>query len=172
MLEIILAGSISFDIVNTFSGEYTHEPIAEWAGTHPYLWFTTILVVWGVIGYMLYRLMDRLQAASEKDLRITMRFDRKVDTDRLNAYLATKEVLVSEETADANTRLERVSWKEEILDHETSLQLSFEAASGILRTFSADVPSPGVLTARDVKGHLVEQLKDAGIMTEDEPVSM
>ncbi len=172
VLEIILAGSISFDIVNTFSGEYTNEPLALWAGEHPSLWFLIILMVWGVIGWLLYRIMDQLQAASEKDLRITMRFDHKVDTDRLKAYMATKEVLVSEETADANTRLKRVSWKEDILDHEASLQISFEAASGILRTFSADVPSPGVLTARDVKGYLVDQLKKAEVITEDEPVSM
>jgi hypothetical protein len=87
VLEVMMAGSISFSIVNTLPGQYTSPTFSEFAAANPYTWLLIIIAVWAVIGYGLYRIMSLLEWRSEKDLRVHLRFDRKVDIERLRAYL-------------------------------------------------------------------------------------
>mmetsp|Transcript_26750 Transcript_26750/g.68774 ORF Transcript_26750/g.68774 Transcript_26750/m.68774 type:complete len:962 (+) Transcript_26750:123-3008(+) len=120
MMQIILSGSLAFDILDRLTGEWS---VAEtwWASKYiveplihtPGVWFALNLFLWFLLGYGLYLLSCYLSDKAQGVLMVRLKPNWKISLKRLKGFLKKKDIKEEEVSADGSNRIYKTTWEEE-----------------------------------------------------------
>ena len=99
-----MAGSFAFDIVDRLSGGSLNIVVPDWIDrylvhffiSYPMAFWTSNMAWLVLVSIALLILMDRLAAAALGMLTLRVKVNRKVNLEKLRAYLATKAIDVTD----------------------------------------------------------------------------
>jgi len=119
ILQVILAGSLAFDIVDRFFLFYMSldhsESSFKWVVDTPLIWFLINISVWMVFGAVLIRYIRHQTSVATGILSYRFVLNKKVNHERFMQYLSTKTIQNQDSTLEtigkAHTR--KVQWEEE-----------------------------------------------------------
>jgi len=122
IMQVVLAGSLAFDIVDRAFGEYLsiadrigwvvdniQKPLVE----TPLMWFSINMLFWLFLGGGLVMFMRRLSYLGNAVDSKKVRINRRVHMDALNAYMAQKEIEAIDIQEDDVSRIKKFSWTED-----------------------------------------------------------
>merc|ERR1711988_1643213 len=99
MMQIILVGSLAFQILDRLTGEWTVVN-RDWANSfiepmlaQPYAWFVINILAWLVLGFLVLRLVAKRGSDKSQIVDIQIRLNEELNTDLLEIYLDTKTVV-------------------------------------------------------------------------------
>ena len=121
MMQVILAGSLAFDVLDRLTGEWSVvdqpwardwivDPLINRAG----VWFALNMTLWCVIALSLVKFMNYLGELSGNVQTLRMKPNLRINVDMLVSFLARK--AVSEEGSERDTSgsvIRKVTWTED-----------------------------------------------------------
>ncbi|KAG5192767.1 hypothetical protein JKP88DRAFT_269267 [Tribonema minus] len=115
----VLAGSLSFDILDRITGDWTVTNTTWLNGfmnafilNSPGLWFFVSMFVWGGVAFLLWRLFHWGYHNEQGLTTVRTRFHRKVFLDRLTEWLGSKIISYEERNYDLTNDLVRITFEE------------------------------------------------------------
>eukprot|EP00948_MAST-09A_sp_MAST-9A-sp1_P000242 g242.t1 len=182
IMQIILAGSFAFDILDRLSGGTLNITVPTWVNTLlvnniikiPMLWF--ILNMLWLIGISagLLRLMRYLASQADGALTFRVRLNMTADVDALRKYLSGKKVEVTDSIAEPSPPMEirKSAWVE--VDRELwkgeppKIEVQFDNTySFILVCVFTTNRRRSLLTEPDLLNILLEQLRENKVVTQE-----
>lgn len=120
VMQVILAGSFAFDIVDRLSGGTLNIAVPDWVNIYvtdpvistPFLWFALNLAWLAVVSYAILKFMRLVQERSNGALTLRVKVNRRIDLKRWHAFLDTRVLEVTDMTSDDQVDLCKVSWFE------------------------------------------------------------
>eukprot|EP00937_MAST-01D_sp_MAST-1D-sp2_P002067 g2067.t1 len=121
VMQVILAGSFAFDVVDRVSGGTLNIEVPEWVNDAltrpiinvPFLWFL-LNVAWLVLCCLaLWSFMRHVARQGDGALTLRIRVDRPLRLARLRAFLDTRALEVTDATLDPQKEVQKVSWFEQ-----------------------------------------------------------
>merc|ERR1719230_360682 len=119
LMQVILAGSLAFDILDRLTGEWTVVK-QEWAKTYfvdplmvqPGVWFLIAMFLWLCIAAGLIWFMHYLQDQAQGVLSLRLKVNLPIDLDQFHEFLKQKNVEDEEIECDKSTALKKIKWTE------------------------------------------------------------
>ena len=119
LMQVILAGTLSFDILDRITGDWTVTD-QEWAKSafveplmkQPGVWFLISIGLWVVIGTVLIKFMHYLQDQAQGVLSIRLKVNLPIDMANLMVYLKRKNIEDEEMESDRTTATKKLAWTE------------------------------------------------------------
>ncbi len=121
VMQVILAGSFAFDILDRLSGGTLNIVVPDWIEygivrpviSKPMLWWGINMLWLTFMSICLLRYMDYLGGLAMGALSVRITVNRKIDINKLNAFMKTRTVNVTDETIDDDMTQKKISWDEE-----------------------------------------------------------
>jgi hypothetical protein len=121
VMQIILAGSFAFDIVDRLSGGTLNIAVPDWiieglvipVISVPFLFWFLNMAWLGLVSIGLMRLMARLAADALGALTLRLRVDRKINVAKLKEFMSTRKVDVFDSIMEEKSLLKKMTWTEE-----------------------------------------------------------
>ena len=118
-MQVILAGSFAFDILDRISGGTLNIVVPDWINSSlvdyvikvPFLWFVLNMIWLAVISRLLIWLMNFLGDMANGEYTLRVKVNLKIDTKRLHAYLDTKTLEVTDSVAEALVEIRKCQWQ-------------------------------------------------------------
>jgi WD repeat-containing protein 35 len=156
IMEVILAGSLAFDIMDRITGEWSVMSTPDagtWGAEYlgpliniPGVWFLISMSLWAVIAFGLYRFMNWMQERSEPVLIARVKVNRPCSIQALNDYLYNKPVTIRDVDDYTDTLRKKVTWIENDLKkwsaREIKIELFFDEKNGFILSYLLEVPRP------------------------------
>ncbi|MHA1893677.1 MAG: hypothetical protein ACTSX4_04160 [Candidatus Helarchaeota archaeon] len=175
IIEMILAGSIAFDLVQTLFGE----PAGEFIAT---MFSTNILVanlyIFGLGGLMwigiataLYKFLKLLERRMTKFLRVNMKINGECNLDNLRKYLKTREIDVLETKEDVSTSVRTLEWEESGRKwgiNTLSFKLTFDEKNKFLENILIEIINPRNITRKEIIKSVMQELVDSEVVPKRE----
>lgn len=144
VMQIILAGSFAFDIVDRLSGGTLNIVVPTWVDealvgpiiSVPFLFWFLNMCWLGLVSIVLMKFMKYLASLGEGFLSLRVKVNRKVDKEALMKFLGTRAIKVSETVSEGGIKLKKQMWSEE--DDELwqgsapDIEVFFDATNGFL----------------------------------------
>lgn len=119
LMQVILAGTLAFDILDRLTGEWTVTN-QEWAKSafvesfmkQPGVWFLFSIGLWVIIGTALIKFMHYLEEQSMGVLTVRMKVNVPVDMAALHKYLRRKNITEEELESDKISATKKIAWIE------------------------------------------------------------
>jgi len=119
LMQVILAGTLSFDILDRVTGDWTVTD-QEWAKSafvdplmkQPGVWFLISIGLWILIGVGLIKFMHYLQEQALGVLSIRLKVNLPIDMANFHSYLKRKNIEEEEMESDKTTATKKMSWTE------------------------------------------------------------
>jgi hypothetical protein len=180
IMQVILAGSFAFDIVDRMSGGTLNITVPDWINTVlvegiisiPFLWFFLNMLWLLFIGKMLLMLMAYLGELANGAVTLRIQFNTKVDLEKLEIFLKSKTIevtdSVSEPTGDlkkcAFMETDKVLWQGE----PPKVEMAWNATYGFLLGVTISVNGRNTkLNDREMVETLKKMFIAANVMTKD-----
>jgi hypothetical protein len=150
IIEIILAGAIAFDIVETLE---VLQFLSTSVGAFPAPIGTMVILGgtlggWFLIAGGLYLAMQFLTKRSEPLLSMNIRLDTPCNVEKLEAYLDSKPIVTRSSKQDEVTDILKVTWEEtdhhQWLGEEPKLALTYDAKNSFILSLSAEFSNPKI----------------------------
>jgi hypothetical protein len=134
VIQLVLSGTIAFDIVLAITGEYI-TPYAAMAADYPLLFFGSAVVLWFVIVFGLKKAMDWMGGRIEKDHLVRHTLNMKCDPKKIDSYLSTKVIVSIDEEVEENHESIRTHYifKEPDGDDTAMITIAYDRLSGVLK---------------------------------------
>jgi hypothetical protein len=180
VMQIILAGGFAFDIVDRLSGGTLNIVVPDWIET---MWVRPIISVpmawWALnMGWLLFvsvclmRLMAHLGAQALGALSVRVKVNRRVDIEKLNAFIRTRSVNVTDTIVDKEGTRRKMTWDEEDDDlwggTSPTIEIYFDATHEFWLSvyFQIDTKKT-MLREKGLMKVFVKLLGEAGALGED-----
>lgn len=119
LMQVILAGSLAFDILDRLTGDWT-VVTQPWAKAYfvdplmsqPGVWFLLAMFLWLCIGWGLIAFMHYLQEQAQGVLSLRLKVNLPIDLDAFHEYLKLKNLEDEEIESDKSTALKKIKWTE------------------------------------------------------------
>ena len=134
IIQLVLSGTIAFDIVLAITGEYI-TPYAAMAADYPLLFFGSAIVLWFVIVFGLKKSMDWIGGRIKKDHLIRHALNQRCNPEDIERYLSTKTVT----SIDEQIQEDREYIRAHFIFNETdgvdfaNVTLSYDRLNGLLQ---------------------------------------
>ena len=120
VMQVVLAGSFAFDILDRISGgtlntdapEWVMDSIYKYLVKPPLVWFAVNMAWLFLLIICLLKLMRRLQAQAAGQLTLRCKVNKKIDCSAISEWLSSKIVEATDASSDATTALRKYQWKE------------------------------------------------------------
>ncbi|MHA2423941.1 MAG: hypothetical protein ACXAEF_04090 [Candidatus Thorarchaeota archaeon] len=134
IIQLVLSGTIAFDIVLAITGEYI-TPFAALAEFYPLLFFSSAIILWFVIVIGLKKSMDWMGGRIERDHLIRHALNEKCDPEHIQRYLATKVITSIDEELQEDRELIRTHYIFAEPDGSDSAEvtLTYDRLNGVLQ---------------------------------------
>ena len=134
VIQLVLSGTIAFDIILAITGEYI-TPYAALAADFPLLFFGSAVVLWFVIVIGLKKAMDWMGGRIKKDHLVRHTLNQKCDPKKIEKYLSTKVIVSVDEEVEENHESIRTHYifSEPDGDDEARITLAYDRLSGVLK---------------------------------------
>lgn len=146
VMQIILAGSFAFDIIDRLTGGTLNIVVPSWVDevfvapviSIPFLFWVLNMCWLGLVCFLLKKFMDYLGTLGLGFLSVRLKVNRKLDLNMLEKMLEHKAITTSEVIVESTTRFKKVAWSE---DDATlwqgappDIQILVDAKNGFLLT--------------------------------------
>jgi WD repeat-containing protein 35 len=182
IMQVVLAGSLAFDILDRFTGEWSlveNIDDAPWMDFGnalvfqvPMFWFFFSILFWVVLGLGLIKFMRFLSYQAAGTIALRMRVNARVNLMKLNQYLATKNLGTEDRSFDGINHLLKLTWEETDkkmwggtvpemsveYDEKTSYMLFFTVVYN-----KREAKRKLALNAYELKTKVAKELDEAGI---------
>jgi hypothetical protein len=134
IIQLVLSGTIAFDIVLAITGEYV-TPYAAMAGDYPMLFFGLAVILWFVIVIGLKKSMDWMGSRIEKDHLVRHTLNQKCDPAKIEEYLSTKVITSIDEEVQEDSESIRTHYLFSEPDGISSanITLSYDRLNGVVK---------------------------------------
>jgi len=120
IMQVILAGSFAFDILDRISGGTLNIVVPKWVEEDliltiidvPFLFWFLNMVWFLLVSVLLLKLMARLGASALGALSLRVKINRKVDIKKLRAYLESKAIDVTDTVSEGDDKIIKMVWTE------------------------------------------------------------
>ena len=120
IMQVILAGSFAFDIVDRMSGGTLNITVPDWINSVlvegiisiPFLWFFLNMLWLLFIGKMLLLLMAYLGELANGAVTLRIQFNTKIDLDKLYLMLSSKTIEVTDSVSEPTGDLKKCAFME------------------------------------------------------------
>ena len=118
-MQVILAGSFAFDILDRISGGTLNIVVPDWINSSlvdyiikvPFLWFFLNMIWLALVSRLLIWLMNFLGDMANGEYTLRVKVNLKVDTNRLHAYLDSKTLEVTDSVAESLVEIRKCQWQ-------------------------------------------------------------
>ncbi|TXT57503.1 MAG: hypothetical protein BAJATHORv1_10205 [Candidatus Thorarchaeota archaeon] len=149
VIELILSGTIAFDIVLAITGEYSTD-FHLFPESNPILFFTLAVTLWTAIVIVLKKGMDWLESKVEKSHLVRVTLNQKCDVAAIEEYLANKEIISIDEEFQDDSEDVRVHY---ILpskgEDDTKVTLHYDRRNGIINDLTIEANSEYIGIAKE-----------------------
>lgn len=182
VLQIILAGTLAFDVLDRVTGGWSVVDSTEWGRewiqkpliNMPGVWFLINISLWAIIGFILVRTMNYLSEASSGVIQLRMKINQRINVNNLYKYLSSKKI--KEEYLDIDstgTRIKKITWQEEDVNKWLGcppiVDITFDIAhSFLLAVFLEIDKKSGRLREVELEKLFLEELKEQGVIIIEE----
>ena len=118
MMQIILSGSLAFDILDRVTGEWTTmasdwmrgfvEPMIK---STPAVWFVTSMFFWLILAIVFIKILHNMAWKSAGVVTIRKTVNRLIYTAKLDRYLLDKELTYEEHEHGTTNEIVKIGWK-------------------------------------------------------------
>ena len=120
-MQVILAGSFAFDIVDRLSGGTLNIVVPNWVVeglvvpiiSIPFLFWILNMCWLGAMSIALIKFMGYLAAQALGALTLRVRVNRKINVEKLNEFTASRSVDVYDFIQEEGSILKKMTWTEE-----------------------------------------------------------
>ncbi|MFW9847860.1 MAG: hypothetical protein ACFFF4_01905 [Candidatus Thorarchaeota archaeon] len=142
VIELILSGTIAFDIVVTLTGEYVTD-FALFPTDNPVLFFALAIALWLGIVFVLKRGIDWLESKVEKDHLMRVSINAKCDIPALESYLDSIETVSIDEELSDDRESVRVLYHLPVIhgNDEVKVSLAYDRKNSFLRDVTIETRS-------------------------------
>jgi hypothetical protein len=121
VMQVILAGSFAFDILDRLSGGTLNIVVPDWIEyglvrpiiSKPMAWWLINMLWLSFMSVLLLKYMAHLGGLALGALSVRIRINRKIDINKLNIFLKTRAINVTDQTIDADSCRKKLTWDEE-----------------------------------------------------------
>jgi WD repeat-containing protein 35 len=121
VMQVILAGSFAFDIVDRLSGGTLNIAVPNWVDTMivdtvirtPGLWWILNMCWLVLVCSLLIKLMNKLGAMAQGYISLRCSVNRKINVVALEAHLLTKKIKTIDTVHETTTKLKKAQWVED-----------------------------------------------------------
>ncbi len=158
VIQLVLSGTIAFDIVMAFTGEYT-TPLATMSMDYPLLFFASAILLWFVIVVALKKAMDYLGGRIETEHMIRHTLNIKCDPRNVEAYLNTKTIISLDEEVQEGREMVRTHYlfSDRDLDEPATVTLSYDRKNGVVEDIIVESKGANV---EKIKKRILEELDE------------
>jgi hypothetical protein len=172
ILEIIMSGSLAFDILALLAGQYYFGPealappmIFDWAITSPVIWLLLNAGVWIVLVLGILKALKWMTSKADDNLTVFINYDKKINIDKFNAWLE-KIDLISAETEETDDKLQRTVLIEFDLDNQpVSASVVYDQKNAYLFNISLDISQPKVKDRVYYESIMSKKFREEGIFS-------
>lgn len=134
VIQLVLSGTIAFDIILAITGEYI-TPYAAIATEYPLLYFGLAIVLWFGIVFGLKKAMDWMGGRIEKDHLIRHTLNMRCDPGKIEEYLATKTITSIDEEVQEDSESIRTHYIFSEPDgvDTANITLSYDRLNGVIK---------------------------------------
>ncbi len=162
VIELILSGSIAFDIIVAITGEYS-TPLANLPQQYPqyqFLFFILSLLTWLAIVIILKKSMDYLKTRVEKSHLIRLSLNLPCDPKAIEAFLASKDVTSIDEEflTDRESVRALYSTADEHGHHEATVTVTYDRKHHILQEIAIEAQAQEI---DDIRKHVLDEIYSA-----------
>ena len=120
VMQVILAGSFAFDIVDRISGGSLNITVPDWINymvvdpiiSVPMLWFFLNMIWLFIVGYSLMQLMGYLGELANGALTCRVQLNKKINLPKFQAMIKTRTVEVTDAVSEPGSDLKKAAWQE------------------------------------------------------------
>lgn len=175
ILEIILAGSLAFSIMDHLTGSWeisvnhSFRQSLQTLLDIPGMWLLCSIGLWGVMALAIYLFMNWLEDVNTKALATRLKLDVLCDIAALQAYLKSKDVITHDADVLNISHLIKVSWEEKNKSHwlgnQPKIELIYDEKNGFLLSVLLDITRPTrSATSHKIQEIFLEDLRKAGVI--------
>eukprot|EP01029_Cantina_marsupialis_P017869 TRINITY_DN4028_c2_g1_i1.p1 TRINITY_DN4028_c2_g1~~TRINITY_DN4028_c2_g1_i1.p1 ORF type:complete len:886 (+),score=286.50 TRINITY_DN4028_c2_g1_i1:119-2776(+) len=184
VMQVVLAGSLAFDLMDRFTGEWTVVD-TDWAKSIidslirdiPLLWFFISLLFWAAGAFVLNYIMSLMARRAQGITSISVKINRQIHVEKLKEYLATKDIAEEDVTHEGSNDFIKVAWVE--TDKRSwggvgpRIVLEFDEKNGfllkaVLTYFKRKAKKTTVLNAGELRDRLMMDLNAAEIWRKEQ----
>jgi WD repeat-containing protein 35 len=180
MMQIILVGSLAFQILDRLTGEWTVVN-REWAKgfiepmlAQPYAWFIVNLIAWLVLGFFVLRIVSSKGANKSQVVDIQIRLNEELNIDLLDMYLETKTIVQEDvvytptgqttKTCFLEGKLSRPSWG----GTQPKVTLEYDDEHGyMLSVYVHYSKAEGKLKPKEIRERILSELTEQRVLKHD-----
>jgi hypothetical protein len=182
ILEIIMAGSLAFSIMDQFTGGWSISeksflrPVLQEIFDIPGMWLLFSLLLWGFFGGALFFFMRWMERVNAKAIGTRMKLDIPCNMDAVKKFLSSKNIVTHAADIFHITNLIKVCWQEtdkhKWLGNKPRIELVYDEKNGFLLSAFIEVtrPTPETTSMSLQKAFLLE-LQKAGVFAQS-PVAI
>jgi hypothetical protein len=151
VIELILAGTIAFDIVLALTGEYITE-YASLAIDNPFLYFIVAIFLWLGIVIVLKRGMDWLAARVKTTHLLRIAVNQPCDLEAVDKFLSEKELLSVDEELQADREMIRVLYEMDQIPNapDVKVTLGYDRKNAFIQDVTIETASHNVGPVKDM----------------------
>ncbi|MFW9920762.1 MAG: hypothetical protein ACFFED_14250 [Candidatus Thorarchaeota archaeon] len=158
VIQLVLSGTIAFDIVIAFTGEYT-TPLASLSMEYPLVFFISAILLWLVIVVGLKKSMDYLGGRIEKEHMIRHTLNIRCNPANVEAYLNSKTVISVDEEVQEGSEMVRTHYlfSDQDMDQEATVTLSYDRKNGVIEDLIVESKGANVVRTKE---RILRELED------------
>ncbi len=157
VIQLVLSGTIAFDIIMAFTGEYT-TPLAQLSLEYPLLFFLCAIILWVVIVIGLKKAMDFLGRRIEKEHMIRQSLNIRCDPAKIEGYLADKVVVSVDEEVQDKREVVRTHYLFDASEIEkATVTLTYDRKNGVLQDLVIECKGTNVM---EIKRKVLRELEE------------
>ncbi len=175
ILEIIMAGSLAFSIMNQLTGEWSISEELEFKNSlqkvfdTPGAWLGVSLLMWLFVAFLLLLLLHWIKKINSQVLTIKFVFYRPCNIEKLESYLAqkTKVSFECEKFSDCSQIV--AFWQEKKVAHwhgcSPKIEISYDKTNSLLLSAGVEIGRPSVgLNEKEMEDIFLKDFQKHGII--------
>jgi len=172
VLQVVLSGSIAFSVLALFVGQYNWLPLSDWLTNGPVwnvlIWVAISLFSFFLTGFGILKLIRRLEARSEPNLRTVLKLGAIYNPQNLEKYIASKPIKQQKLTTRIGTNIHEYTWdddSEKWIGNEANITFYIDTTNHIILSTTVNIDAPKNITTEKASQIILKELVDAGIVS-------
>ncbi|MFX0136308.1 MAG: hypothetical protein ACFFDN_21890 [Candidatus Hodarchaeota archaeon] len=167
ILEVILAGSIAFDVLLLMIGEYSVLFFANLVEENIAIWITICIAAFLLIGIGLWKVIKRMERRAEPNLRTKINISEKYNEEKFQRFLTNKEIITRESQLIGENMIEEFTWDEKDkkwLGNQVRIKLRADTNNLYILSAIINIDKPKNINAKQVSSIMIDYMKKENII--------
>lgn len=180
MMQIVLVGSLAFQILDRLTGEWTVVN-RDWANAfiepmlaQPFAWFIVNIVAWLLLGFFVLRMVAKKSQHKSQVVDIQIRLNEELNIDLLDIYIDTKDVVQEDVVYTPTGQTTKTTFKEGALSKSSwggtcpKVTLEYDDEHGfMLSVYVHYSKAEGSLKPKEIRERILSELTEQRVLKHD-----